>query len=82
MAHFARSASCWLAAGVGLVAASYAAYVGSTWLRYRHPAHPSGEDADPLLDPFIPVSEVMDSHHKRVAAPAEITMAVASDMDL
>jgi hypothetical protein len=82
VAHFARSASSWLAVGAGLAAASYAAYVGSTWLRYGSSVHPTGEDMDPLLDRFMPVWEAVDCHQKGVAAPADITMAAASDMDL
>lgn len=82
MPHLIRSAACWFAGGVGLAATSYGAYVGFTWLRYGHPAHPTGEDADPLLDQFIPVYEVVERHHMLVAAPAGITLAAACDMDL
>ncbi len=82
MTHFTRSTARWLLGGAGLAAASYAAYVGFTWLRYGHPAHPTGEDTDPLLDPFIPVYEVVERHHVRVAAPAEITLTAATEMDI
>ena len=82
MAHPIRSASCWFAGGIGFAVTSYAAYVGFTWLRYGHPPNPTGEDADPLLDQFIPGYEVVERHHVLVAAPAGITMAAACDMDL
>lgn len=40
------------------------------------------EDADPLLDKFMPSYEVAERHHIRVAAPAEIVLAAASETDL
>ncbi len=82
MTRLARSASWWLAGGIGLVTVSYAAFVGFTWLRYGHPAPSVGEDSDPLLDQFIPVYEVVERHHVRIAAPAEIALAAATEMDL
>lgn len=35
-----------------------------------------------MLDQFIPAYEAVERHHVRVAAPAEITLAAACDMDL
>jgi hypothetical protein len=73
----------WLAAGVGLAAASYATCVGITWYRYGHVTdRPSGEDADPLLNRFMPTYDVAERHHVRIAAPARITLEAATDMDL
>jgi hypothetical protein len=73
----------WLATGAGLAAASYGAYVGVTWLRYDHLAPPAtADDADPLLDRFMPAYDVVERHQVRVAAPAAITFAAASEMDL
>jgi hypothetical protein len=80
--HFTRSAARWLAGGLGLPAASYCACVGVAWLRYGHPAQSIGEDTDPVLDTFIPVYEVVERHHVHVAAPAEITLAAATEMDI
>jgi hypothetical protein len=77
-----RSAGWWLASGLGLAAASYAAYVGVTWSRYGKRAHADEQDADPLLDRFLPDPEAGERHHVRVDAPAEITLAAACDMDL
>src|SRR5262245_51561194 len=78
-----RSALRWFGAGVGLAAVSYATYVGVTWYRYRRVRHAvSGEDADPLLDRFIPEYEAVERHHVSVAAPAEITLSTAADMDI
>jgi hypothetical protein len=73
----------WIAAGVGLAAASYAAYVATTWYRYGGVTHrAAGDDGDPLLDTFMPTYEVAERHHVRIAAPAEITFAAAIEMDL
>jgi hypothetical protein len=76
------SAGRWLAGGVGLAAASYAAYVGIAWSRYGERKPAEGEDADPLLDRFLPVPEAGERHQVHVAAPAEITLAAACDMRL
>jgi hypothetical protein len=72
----------WTAATIGAAAGAYATGVGVTWLRYGHPAPASAEDADPLLDHFMPVYDVAERHHIRVAAPAEITFAAACEQDL
>ncbi|HEV2714657.1 MAG TPA: hypothetical protein VGU64_05290, partial [Terriglobales bacterium] len=73
----------WLAGGIALVALSYAAYVGFAWLRYGHAAPAASvEESDRLLDRFMPVYEIAERHQVRVAAPVEITVATASDMDL
>jgi len=71
-----------LAAGVGLAATSYAAYVGLTWYRYGHAKHAGSDDQDVLLDTFMPDYEVVERHRVRIAAPAEIVLIAASEMDL
>ncbi len=72
-----------MAGVIVLSVVAYAAYVGITWLRYGHPALPaSAEDMDPLLDRFMPTYEVAERHHVRVAAPAEITLAAAFEVNL
>jgi curli biogenesis system outer membrane secretion channel CsgG len=66
-------------AGAGNPAASAASF---------HPAapgrrHGAGTDeADPLLDRFMPDCDVVERHHVRVAAPAHLTLSAAADMDL
>src|SRR5437660_810475 len=77
-----RSAAKWLIAGTGFAAASYATYVGATWLRYGKAKQRDGEYADALLDVFMPNYEVADRHKIRVAAPAEVTLSAAAEMDL
>jgi hypothetical protein len=64
------------------MAGAYAGYVGVTWLRYGHSTLAAGDDADALLDHFIPVYDVAERHRVHVAAPADITFAAACDQDL
>jgi hypothetical protein len=71
-----------LAAGVGVAAAAYGAYVGMTWSRYGHAAQPTPEEQDPLLDRFMPAYDVAERHHVRVAAPSALTLAAAREVDL
>ena len=81
--HRMWSAGRWLAAGAGLAAASYAAYAATTWYRYgRATRHAGGEDQDALLDRFMPACDVAERHQVRIAAPAEITFAAATEMYL
>ena len=55
---------------------------GATWLRYGHVRSAVGHDADPLLDRFMPTFEVAERHAAYVRAPADITFAVACEVDL
>jgi hypothetical protein len=72
----------WCAAGFGLGIGCYAGYACTTWLRYGHVQEPANrEDVDALLDRFMPTYEVVERHHVRVRAPAEITLAAACEMD-
>ncbi len=77
-----RTAGKWLAGSIGLAVASYAAYAGITWVRYGHPKRASDEDADALMDDFMPRFDVVERHSVRVAAPAEIALAAAVDVDM
>jgi len=70
------------AALLGAGAASYAAFVGAMWLRYGHPDAPSEDEADPLLDAFMPNYDVAERHHVGVDAPAAVTFGALMDMDL
>jgi hypothetical protein len=80
-AQFTRSAAKWTAAGVGLGAMVYGTYIGVTWRRYGKVKQARGEDADALLDRFMPRYEVGGHHKIRVAAPAEVTLSAASETD-
>ncbi len=77
-----RRAVGWIAGGVAIGAAGYAAVVATTWYRYGRATFPDGDEQDPLLDEFMPEYDVAERHHVRVAAPAAITLAAAADTDL
>jgi hypothetical protein len=79
---YVRAGGRWLAAGVGMAAAVYGAYVVTAAYRYGDPAPGRGDEGDPLLDRFIPDYEIVERHHIRVAAPAAITLDVARHADL
>jgi hypothetical protein len=78
-----RTAARIVATGLGVAAAAYAGSVALSWFRFgsRLPISTSDE-MDPLLDRFMPNYEVVERHHVRVAAPAEITMDAAREQDL
>jgi hypothetical protein len=76
----ARPSARWFA--IGAAAGAYAAYAGFTWLRYGRPSRSTLESQDPLLDCFMPSFDVAERHHIRVSAPAETTLAAASEADL
>jgi hypothetical protein len=77
-----RSAARRAAAGAGIAAGVYGAYAALTWWRYgRVPRSDEGEH-DELLDRFMPVYEVVERHHIRIAAPAALTLAAAREQDL
>jgi hypothetical protein len=83
----AGSAGRWLAAAVGLAAASYAAYVATAWFRYgkvtRRPDDVEDDvEQDALLDQFMPAYDVAERHHVRIGAPAAVTFQAASEMYL
>jgi hypothetical protein len=71
-----------LAGGAGLAAGAYAAYAATTWLRYGHAQAAEGDEADRLLDRFMPAYEIAERHHMRVQADTPIAFAAACDMDL
>jgi hypothetical protein len=77
-----RTALKWVAGALGVATGAYASYVGVTWFRYGHSAPASADDADPLLDQFMPVYEVSERHHVHIAALADITFAAACEQDL
>jgi hypothetical protein len=79
---FIRSAAKWLAGGVVLAGASYAAYVANAWFRYGKPRRPVGKELDALLDRFMPDYEIRDFHRIYVAAPAGVTFSTATSLDL
>jgi len=79
---YVRTAVKWTAGALGLATGAYATYVGLTWLRYGQPAPPPADEADALLDRFMPEYEVAERHRAHVAAPTDITFAAACEQDL
>jgi hypothetical protein len=79
---FARTATRWLAVAAGLGALSYGALVAWSWTRYGRARPRKAEAADPLLDQFMPVYDVVERHQVRIKAPADVALAAASEMDL
>lgn len=77
-----RTALKWTAGAIGFTSAAYLTYVAVTWVRYGNPPLPKAEEADPLLDRFMPEYEVAERHHIRVEAPPAITFAAACEADL
>lgn len=78
----ARSAFVLVATGVAVTAAGYGALASLAWLRYGRPRLPQPDEADALLDRFMPACDVVERHHVCVAAPADVTLAAAGEMDL
>jgi hypothetical protein len=78
----AHTAVRWAALGLGAAAGAYAAYAGAAWLRYGHAPPARGDEADPILDRFMPSYDVVERHHVGVHAPAEVTLGAACDADL
>jgi hypothetical protein len=72
-----------LAGAAALAAASYVAYAGLSWVSYAHATRSRRpEEADSLLDGFMPLYDVVDRHHIAVAAPAAVTLAAAREANL
>ncbi|HET9220242.1 MAG TPA: hypothetical protein VFR18_24900 [Terriglobia bacterium] len=76
-----RSTAKCVAGGIGLAGAVYAVYAGITWLRYGKTKPATGDDADALLDQFMPICDIRERHRIAVAAPAEVTFSAARDME-
>ena len=70
------------AVSAGVAAGAYAAMAGLAWYRYGRTGQANGGDVDLLLDRFMPVYDVVERHHVRVAAPAATTFAAAAEQEL
>ena len=79
---YLRTSARWCSIGAAIMAAAYAGYAGVTWLRYGHAADAPPDERDQRLDEFMPTYDVVERHHIRVHAPAAITFAAASELDL
>jgi hypothetical protein len=72
----------WLAGALGVAVGAYCAYVATAWSRYGQPRPPEPDDADPLLDRFMPVYDVVERHSIQARAPADVTFGAACEVDL
>jgi hypothetical protein len=70
-----------IAGGLALLGLPYVAYAATAWRRYGR-LDARSQAGDSPLDRFIPDPEVAERHEIVVAAPAELTMAAARDMDI
>ncbi len=70
------------AVSAGVAAGAYAAMAGVAWYRYGRAGQANGDDVDLLLDRFMPVYDVVERHHVRIAAPAATTFAAAAEQEL
>lgn len=78
-----RRAVGWTAGAIGVAALGYAALVARAWTRYgRLQAAASDADRDELLDDLMPLFDVAERHHVRVAAPAALALDAAMDADM
>jgi hypothetical protein len=76
------SAAKWVAAGVVVAAASYGTLAGVTWIRYGTPNRADAEDADAVLDLFMPNYEVVDRQKIGVSAAANDALSAATELDM
>ena len=78
-----RTAAGCIAGGAALAAVGYAAYAATAWARYGHARPPRGPgEEDRFLDEVMPRYDIVERHHVRVAAPADITMIAARELKL
>ena len=80
--ELAQAAARWTAVGTAAAVTLYAAYVSVAWLRYGRLLSSRSETRDALLDGFMPTYEIREHHDIRVAAPADVTLAVARNLDV
>jgi hypothetical protein len=56
---------------------------GTAWTRFGHARTARTKDEeDPVLDNLLPLYDVVERHRIRVAAPPEVTLGVARDMNV
>jgi hypothetical protein len=77
-----ETAMTWVAGAIGVAAAVYVAYATLAWIRYGRVKPPTPDEADPLLDRFMPAYDVVERGHIVVAAPADVTFTAACEADL
>jgi hypothetical protein len=68
--------------GTAAAVTLYAAYVSVAWFLYGRVLSSRSEKRDALLDGFMPTYEIREHHDIRVAVPADVTLAVARNLDV
>jgi hypothetical protein len=72
-----------VAGAAALAMLGYAACAGTAWTRFGHAGKArTNDEEDPILDTFMPLYDVVERHRIRVAAPAELTLGVARDINV
>jgi hypothetical protein len=71
-----------LAIGAGVAAVGYAGLVAFNRARYGKGSGARDYDDSPLLDRFMPAPEVTEHHRIHIAAPADIVLATAKNLDV
>ena len=79
-ARIVRTVGIGMVAAVGIAAATYGSIVARAWVRYGRPEPPSRDEADPLLDRFVPNYDIVERHQVLIRADAATVMAAAKDM--
>ncbi|HEX4934678.1 MAG TPA: hypothetical protein VFV33_15920, partial [Gemmatimonadaceae bacterium] len=79
---FASAAASAALGAVAVAAGAYAVHVVRTWRRYGQVSPAPEDERDPLLDRFMPVSDIVERHSIRVSAPAEVTYDAARHIEL
>ena len=77
-----RKMARWLAIGAGVGVGAYATFAATNWIRYGRVRKAVGQEADELLDRFMPDYEIVERHCIELKAPAAITFAAAKELDL
>lgn len=72
----------WAAGAAGAMVGGYAALVCAAWMRYGRPARPRPDEADALLDTFMPRYDVAERHHVAVRAPTAVVLDAAKAASL
>ncbi len=67
-------------ATAGAAVLGWLGYMAVTWARYGRVS--ANGRRDPLLDGFLPAYEIREQHEIEVAAPVEVTYAIARQLDL
>ena len=80
--HLFRTVVRGLAATAAAAAAGYATLVVFNRLHYGSAAVAASAGNDPLLDRFIPDPEVVEHHDIAIAAPAEVVLEAAKELEM